>query len=134
MYNFFTEAHDGWHYLASLALVVAMAVFLVNWVRGQEWSQLEQRIGTYTIIVVDIQLLLGLILWGVGASLGIVGANATRTIEHPFTMLLAIVLLHIGWIWTKRSDEKVRLRNGALTFVVVGLLVLAGLTRIWGIL
>ena len=134
MYNFFTEAHDGWHYLASLAMVVAVAAFLVNWLRGQEWSQLEQRIGTYAIIVVDIQLLLGLILWGIGASLGIIGANAARTIEHPITMLLAIVILHAGWVWTKRSDETVRLRNGALTFVVAGLLVLGGLTRIWGIL
>ena len=134
MYNFFTQAHDGWHYLASLAMVVAVAAFLVNWLRGQEWSQLEQRIGTYAIIVVDIQLLLGLILWGIGASLGIIGANAARTIEHPFTMLLAIIILHAGWVWTKRSDETVRLRNGALTFVIAGLLVLGGLTRIWGIL
>ena len=134
MYNFFTEAHGGWYYLASLALIVAVATFLVNWLRGREWSRLEQRIGLYAIIVVDIQLLLGLILWGVGASLGIIGANAARTIEHPFTMLLAIVLLHVGWVWTKRSDETVRLRNGALTFVVAGLLVLAGLTRILGIL
>ena len=134
MYNFFTEAHGGWYYLASLALVVAAATFLVNWLRGREWSRLEQRVGLYAIIVVDIQLLLGLILWGVGASLGIIGANAARTIEHPFTMLLAIVLLHVGWVWTKRSDETVRLRNGALTFVVAGLLVLAGLTRIGVIL
>ncbi len=134
MYNFFTEAHDGWHYLASLAMVVAVAVFLVNWLRGREWSQLERRIGTYAIIVVDIQLLLGLVLWGIGASLGIIGANAARTIEHPFTMLLAIIILHAGWVWTKRSDETVRLRNGALTFLVTGLLVLGGLTRIWGIL
>ncbi len=130
MYNFMTEAHDGWHYLASLALAVAVAVFLVNWLRGQTWGKLEQRVGTVAIIVVDIQLLLGLILWGVGASLGIVGANAARTIEHPFTMLIAIILLHAGWIWTKRSDESARLRNGAITFVVVGLLVLAGLNRI----
>ena len=130
MYNFFTEAHSGWRYLASLALVVAVAAYLVSWLRGREWSRLEQRIGLYAIVVVDIQLLLGLILWGVGGSLGLIGANATRTIEHPLTMLLAIVLLHVGWVWTKRSDETVRLRNGAVTFVVTGLLVLAGLTRI----
>jgi hypothetical protein len=130
VYIFFTEAHSGWRYLASLALVVAVAAYLVNWLRGREWSRLEQRIGLYAIVVVDIQLLLGLILWGVGASLGIIGANAARTIEHPLTMLLAIVLLHVGWVWTKRSDETVRLRNGALTFVVAGLMVLAGLTRI----
>jgi hypothetical protein len=130
MYNILTEAHSGWRYLASLALVVAVAAYLVNWLRGREWSRLEQRIGLYAIVVVDIQLLLGLILWGVGASLGIIGANAARTIEHPLTMLLAIVLLHVGWVWTKRSDETVRLRNGALTFVVAGLMVLAGLTRI----
>ncbi len=130
VYIFFTEAHSGWRYLASLALVVAVAAYLVNWLRGREWSWLDQRIGLYAIVVVDIQLLLGLILWGVGASMGIIGANAARTIEHPFTMLLAIVLLHVGWVWTKRSDETVRLRNGALTFVVAGLMVLAGLTRI----
>ncbi len=130
VYIFFTEAHSGWRYLASLALVVAVAAYLVNWLRGREWSRLEQRIGLYAIVVVDIQLLLGLILWGVGGSLGFIGANAARTIEHPLTMLLAIVLLHVGWVWTKRSDETVRLRNGALTFVVAGLLVLAGLTRI----
>ena len=130
VYIFFTEAHSGWRYLASLALVVAVAAYLVNWLRGREWSRLEQRIGLYAIVVVDIQLLLGLILWGVGGSLGLIGANAARTIEHPLTMLLAIVLLHVGWVWTKRSDETVRLRNGALTFVVAGLLVLAGLTRI----
>ena len=130
MYNILTEAHSGWRYLASLALVVAVAAYLVSWLRGREWSRLEQRIGLYAIVVVDIQLLLGLILWGVGASMGIIGANAARTIEHPLTMLLAIVLLHIGWVWTKRSDETVRLRNGALTFAIAGLLVLAGLTRI----
>ena len=134
MYQFMTYAHSGWQYLTSLALVVAVVVFLVNWARGRTWGRLEQRVGTYAIIVVDIQLLLGLILWGVGAGMGIVGANAARTIEHPITMLLAIALLHIGWIWTKRADEAARLRNGALTFVVAGLLVVAGLTRIWGIL
>ena len=76
---------------------------------------------------------MGLTLWGVGASMGIVGANVLRTVEHPFTMLLAVVLLHAGWVWTKRSDETVRLRNAAVTFVVAGLLVLLGLLRIWEI-
>lgn len=133
MYYFMTQAHSGWQYLASLALVVAVAVHVVNWLRGQTWSTLERRIGLYAIIVIDIQLLLGAILWGVGASMGIVGANAVRTIEHPFTMLLAIILLHVGWVWTKRSDETIRLRNGAVTFLASGLLVLWGLLRIWGI-
>ncbi|MXZ19182.1 MAG: hypothetical protein F4Y84_00960 [Caldilineaceae bacterium SB0665_bin_25] len=133
MYYFMIQAHSGWQYLASLALVVAVAVYVVNWLRGQMWSALYRRIGLYAIIVIDIQLLLGLTLWGVGASMGIVGANAIRTVEHPFTMLLAIVLLHAGWVWTKRSDETVRLRNGAVTFLVAGLLVLLGLLRIWGI-
>lgn len=133
MYYFMTQAHSGWQYLASLALLVAVAVYVVSWLRGQMWSPLFRRIGLYAIIVIDIQLLLGLTLWGVGASMGIVGANALRTIEHPFTMLLAIVLLHAGWVWTKRSEEAVRLRNGAVTFLATGLLVLLGLLRIWGI-
>ena len=48
MYNtyiFLTNAHSGWQYLASLALAVAVVVYLVNWLRGQTWSRLVQRIG-----------------------------------------------------------------------------------------
>ena len=133
MYYFMIQAHSGWQYLASLALVAAVAFYVVNWLRGQMWSALDRRVGLYAIIVIDIQLLFGLALWGVGASMGIVGANALRTVEHPFTMLLAVVLLHAGWVWTKRSDETVRLRNAAVTFLVAGLLVLLGLLRIWEI-
>lgn len=133
MYYFMIQAHSGWQYLASLALVAAVAFYVVNWLRGQTWGALDRRIGLYAIIVIDIQLLLGLTLWGVGASMGIVGANVLRTVEHPSTMLLAVVLLHAGWVWTKRSDETVRLRSAAVTFLVAGLLVLLGLLRIWGI-
>lgn len=134
MYYFFTQAHSGWQYLASLALIAAVAVYLVSWLRGAEWGRLARLVGTITVIVVDIQLLFGLTLWGIGASMGIVGANATRTLEHPVTMLVAIALLHIGWVWTKRSDEAMRVRNGAFTFVVSGLFILLGLLRIWGVL
>lgn len=129
MYNFFTEAHGGWHYLTSMAMVAATTIMVITWLSGRTWRKLEQRAGTIAVVLVDIQLLLGLILWGVGANMGIVGANRERTIEHPIVMLLAIAILHIGWIWTRRADGSVRPRTGALTFIVSGLLVLAGLTR-----
>lgn len=134
MYNFLLQAHSGWRYLVLLALLVVLVKFLVGWLNGQKWSALDQRIGTFTVIGIDIQLLLGLVLWGWGASLDLLEANIARTIEHPITMLIAIVMMHVGWNLTKKAQEAKRFRNGALTFVVTSLLVVAGLTRIGGIL
>lgn len=134
MYNFLTMAHSGWRYLALLALVIAVVKYLMTWLGNGGWSKLDRQIGLITGIVIDIQLLLGLILWAVGAGMGIVGANITRTVEHPVWMLIAIVVMHIGQARVKKADDGNKAKTAAITFIVTGLLVAVGVARITGVM
>lgn len=133
MYGILMQAHSGWRYLVLLALVIVLAKYLIGWLGSQQWSDLDRRIGAYTTIVIDIQLLIGLILWGWGAGIGLLGAVPARTIEHPITMIIAIGVMHIGWSRTKKAQPANRFRIGALTFIGVTVLVVLGLTRVGGI-
>lgn len=134
MYNFFLMAHSGWRYLALLALIVAVVKYLMGWLGNGGWSKLDRQIGLITGIVIDIQLLVGLILWAVGAGMGIVGANITRTVEHPVWMLIAIVVMHVGQARVKKAADGSKARIAAITFIVTGLLVAVGVARITGVM
>jgi len=134
MYNFLTMAHSGWRYLALLVLIVAVVKYLMGWLGNGGWSKLDRQIGLISSIVIDIQLLLGLILWAVGAGMGIVGANITRTVEHPVWMLIAIVVMHIGWSRTKKAEDADKARVATITFIATGLLVAVGVARITGVM
>lgn len=134
MYIFLTMAHSGWRYLALLALVVAVVKYLMGWLGNGGWGKLDRQIGLITGIVIDIQLLLGLILWAVGAGMGIVGANITRTVEHPVWMLIAIVVMHVGQARIKKADDGDKAKTAAITFIVTGLLVAVGVARITGVM
>jgi len=134
MYNFLTMAHSGWRYLALLALAIAVIKFLIGWLGNGGWSKLDRQIGLFTTILVDIQLLLGLILWAVGAGMGLVGANITRTVEHPVWMIIAIAVMHIGQSRTKKAADGDKARTASITFIVTGLLVALGVARVTGVM
>lgn len=134
MYNFLLMAHSGWRYLALLALAIAVVKYLIGWLGNGGWAKIDRQIGVITTIVVDIQLLTGLILWAVGAGMGLVGANITRTVEHPVWMLIAIAVMHIGWSRTKKAAEGNRAKTAAIAFIATGLLVAIGVARITGVM
>ena len=134
MYNFLLMAHDGWRYLALLALVVAIVKYLMGWLGNGGWSKADRQIGLVAAIVVDIQLLLGLVLWAVGAGMGLVGANITRTVEHPVWMLIAIAVMHIGQARVKKAADGDKARTAAITFIVTGLLIALGVARVTGVM
>lgn len=134
MYVFLMEAHSGWRYLALLALAIAVVKYLLGWLGNGGWGKLDRQIGVVTSIVMDIQLLLGLVLWAVGAGMGLLGANITRTVEHPVWMLIALAVMHIGWSRTKKAADGAKARTAAITFIVTGLLVAVGVARITGVM
>lgn len=80
---------------------------------GRDFTNGDKRTGLYFLITMDIQLLVGLALyfigpWGFkviqGAGMGAVMKNAANrfwAVEHPVMMLLAVILVHIGYAGTK---------------------------------
>lgn len=134
MYTFLLMAHSGWRYLVLLALAVAVVKYLIGWLGNGGWAKVDRQIGVVASIVMDIQLLLGLILWAVDAGMGLVGANITRTVEHPVWMLIAVGVMHIGWNRTKKAADGDKARTAAITFIATGLLVAVGVARVTGVM
>lgn len=130
--NILFHAHSGWRYIALLVLIMAVVKFALGWLQGSAWRTLDRQIGLFTVIGVDIQVLLGIVLWALRV-MEIPGRmNAiTAYIEHPVTMLIAIVIMHIGWARVRKTaGDTDKHRLAALTFIVTGLIVALGVARI----
>jgi cytochrome b561 len=127
-------AHSGWRYIAFLVLGIAILKYLVGWLQRGKWSKLDRQIGLVTVIGVDIQVVLGIVLWALRV-MEIPGRmNAiTAYIEHPVTMLIAIAIMHVGWVRVRKTaGDTDKFRMATLTFIVTSLLVALGVARITG--
>ncbi len=135
MYAFLLNAHSGWRYIALAVLVIAIVKFLIGWLGRGQWTPMDRRIGSITAILVDIQLVLGLALWGVAASMGLMAGRATRMMEHPVIMLIAIAVMHVGWSRARKATtDQSKFQTAAITFIVTGLLVALGVARVTGMM
>lgn len=108
--------------------VIAAVKFLAGWLGKSSYQPLDQRLMTIYTILLDIQLLLGIILL---IGMGLLGYR----IEHAITMIVAIVLAHLSRLWRDKED-RVKFRNNFLAITVGLLLIVAGvfvLPQGWGL-
>ncbi len=128
MANMLFYTHSGWRYVVLLVLAIAVVKMLIGWLGKRSWGTWDQRLGVMTPIVIDIQWLLGLLLW-ITRGVPMTG----RSIEHMTVMTVALVAAHIGWARAKRAaDDHAKFKNAAIGYIVAGLLVALSVARITG--
>lgn len=84
-----------------LIIVLAVVVSLLTgwgYFSKRPFSLLDDRLGLIYTILLDIQVLLGLLLM-------LLGAFHSRSILHAVVMLVAIAVAHIGRSRARRSDD-----------------------------
>lgn len=127
------QAHSGWRYLVLLVLVIAILKMLIGWLGKQSWSKFDQFLGTATPIVIDIQWLMGIVLWLMQQRW--LGNDPLASWEHPVTMTLALAAAHIGWVRAKRAESTTAKFQAAFWgFLIAGLLISLGVARITKVL
>ena len=109
------EIHSYWAYLVVLFLLIAVINASSGYTKKRAFTAKDLRIGLFTLIVSHIQLLIGLGWYFMSPvykamkvdSAAIMGDPASRllAIEHPLMMILAIVLITIGWSKHKKKTE-----------------------------
>lgn len=108
MYSTVYFIHSWWAYLVVLVLLIATINSLVGFVSKKEYGANDLRIALFTLIVTHIQLLIGIVLYFVAPyfqafaeqGMGEVMGNPTLRlylVEHPFVMILAVVLVTVGY-------------------------------------
>lgn len=134
--------HSYFAYIVLLILIIATVNALVGWLTKKEFRfEKDLRISLFALILSHIQLLIGLILFFVSANglkaiqtLGMGGLNSAArllAVEHPFTNILAIVLITMGWSRHKKKTQDTAKFKSIAIFYGLGLLLI--LSRIpWG--
>jgi hypothetical protein len=117
--------HSYWRYVVLVAAVVGLVWAFSGWLGSSASPRAVRLAGLIYTIPLDIQLLLGIILW-VGESRWQV--PGFYRFEHPSIMLLAVVAAHVGQVMARRStDPKGAARTVAVAIAISLVLVVVGI-------
>ena len=126
--------HSYWAYIVLAVLILAVINAVIGLTQKKEFTHKDFRLGLFTLITSHIQLLIGIVLYASTGRFNINGAvmkdSAARllAIEHPLMMVIAIVLITIGWSKHKK-DVKSESKFKKFT-IFYGLALLLILSRI----
>lgn len=113
MYSTFQFVHSIWAYLVLGVLVITTINSLMGFFSKKEYGAKDMRLALFTLITMHLQLLIGLVLFFVSPN----GLNAITTngmgglssaarklaVEHPTLMIIAIILVTIGYSKHKKQ-------------------------------
>ena len=135
MYSLLKNIHSYWAYLVLLVLILGILNAIVGKIKGKDFESKDLRLSLFGLIFSHIQLLIGLILYFVSpwfdqwSNLGMGGVMKDAQarlylVEHPFTNILAIVLITMGWSLHKRQSDPGKKFLRIALFYGLGLLLL----------
>jgi hypothetical protein len=131
MYNGLLMAHSGWRYIVLVLLLVAIIKYLIGWLGNGKWSSFDDMLNRFTPISVDIQWLLGLIVWILATWWN--NGDRARAWEHPITMTLAVVAVHLLAMRVKKAPtDKGKFLAGLMAYLVTLAVIALGLFVITG--
>lgn len=139
MYQFVLAVHNIVRWVVLFSGIIAAVLAFAGWFGKRDWTERDRKLGLAFTISIDIQLLLGLILYlflspitkaamqGISDLMGDAGLRYFG-LEHVFYMALAIVFAHLGSALPRRVQDPVaKHRRAATWFTLAVLLVLLGM-------
>jgi hypothetical protein len=142
MYSVFLAIHNILRWVVLIVALVAVVRAYMGWFGKKEWTPTDRKVGMFVGMSIDIQLLVGLLLYiffspltravfqDFGAVMGIADLRFFA-VEHVFYMVLAVVFAHLGSILPRKvEDALAKHKRAALWFTLMLLIVLAGIP--WG--
>jgi hypothetical protein len=134
MYHYLLQFHSVLRWVILILLLIA---FYKNFAdRDNAFTATHQKLGLFLMICADIMLLVGLYQW-IRGPLGlksiqavgfkeIMGNSYARfyAIEHTTGMLLAIILIHLGYSYGKKSVPDSQKHKRVLLYFGLALLII----------
>lgn len=128
--------HSGWAYITLIILIFAVFNAIKGLTSNKEFEDKDLRISLFTLIVAHIQLILGFIAYFASAQFAFLKEHGMRAsmndagvrlfvVEHPLMMILAIVLITIGFSkHKKKTDDKSKFKTIAIFYGIALLFIL----------
>ena len=137
-YNGVLDLHNVVRWLVFLAGLMAASRALYGWIARRPWTSTDNLLGLLFTIAVDVQVLLGLLLYfflspitrDALSNFGAAMANSSArfwSVEHVSAMIAVLVLVHLGRILSKRATDDVgRNKRAAIFYTLAVLVVILG--------
>lgn len=138
MYEFIKGLHNVIRWLVLLGGISAVVVTLRGVFTRAAWGDLERRLGSMFAGLLDLQIVLGLLLYFISplivgnfGNMGSVMANDELRfflVEHLVIMVLAAVAAHIGLVASRRADsDRTRFVRASIAYMLAMALILYGI-------
>ncbi len=130
MYPMLVHAHSGLRWLVLLFLLAAIVNSFTRNQQGEPYSDRDRRLSLFALIFTHLQLVIGLVLYFISPKVQFSGAAMSETItrfytvEHFTLMLLAVILITIGYSRTKRSVQASDKFKNTVRFYLIGLILI----------
>ena len=142
MYTGLLHLHNTLRWLILLVALATLLKYFMGWFSQQEWKKSDNILGIIFTSIMDLQLLVGLILYFFISPItktafqdfGAAMKNADLRfylVEHFLMMLIAVALIHIGRSKSKKASGSRRKFGIALIFFGIAyIIILAAIP--WG--
>ena len=137
MYSVVLFTHSWMRYIV-LGFGIALLVLCAADRKSGHWAEKHERLHVLFLAVLDVQFLLGLLLYfklspysqAALANMGAAMKEPTLRffgVEHICTMLVAVIVAHVGRIRSKRKDGAAHFRSVVVTQIFWLVLTLAAI-------
>lgn len=136
MYTGVLHLHSFWAYLVLGVLLITVINSIAGLAGKKEFVAKDFRLALFSLIVTHIQLLIGLILWFVSplglkaisnGGMGEVMKNSAirlNVVEHPLMMIIAVILITVGFSKHKKKSESSAKFKTIVIFYILTLVVI----------
>lgn len=134
MYPFLVHFHSGFRWILLVTLIWAIIRVAGKLSGNHSFTDKDKKMPLFAFISCHIQLLLGLILYFISPKV-VFSAEALKNatsrfflVEHTTTMLLAIIIISVGYIMAKKvAPEKKAFSRIFWAYLIGLILILIGI-------
>ena len=142
-YQFFRHLHSGFRYIVFVLLLIAIIQSLLGWINRKPYTETNRKINLFTLISAHTQLLIGIVLYFLSPYVQFNSDTMKNdtiryyTVEHWVMMLVAIILITVGYSRSKKiimpesKHRTVAIFDLIALFIIIGA-ILAGNISFWG--
>lgn len=132
MYNILLHAHSGLRWVILLLIIEGALKSTRGWIQKREYSSYDNKISLFALIGAHTQLVIGFALYFISPKVRLDDmAGAMKdpllrffTVEHVSMMIIAVALVTIGRIKSKKQDEGWKKHKTVSIFFLLALIII----------
>jgi hypothetical protein len=133
MWKYINHAHSGFRWIVLFLLIFSIINAFKGWKGKKNYTVKDKKLHLFTMISVHIQVLIGFVSfylnWGGKVNFSTMGESSTIrffTVEHSSMMLMALILITIGFSKSKKIIETpLKFKKIFITYLI-GLIIILG--------